>query len=86
MKKIFKLMMLVVLSVVFSISLFAKDVVYVGTNAEFSFNRFLCQYIAKRYGDKFNIEVCEINDLPLFSKDDYPNEAVQNFRKKITSS
>ena len=36
MKKIFKLMMLVVLSVVFSISLFAKDVVYVGTNAEFA--------------------------------------------------
>ena len=60
-----------------------KLIAIVGTNAEFSFNRFLCQYIAKRYGDKFNIEVCEINDLPLFSIDDYPNEAVQNFRKKL---
>ena len=47
-----------------------KILAIVGTNASFSYNRFLAQFIAKRYADKADIEVKEIDNLtPLFISD-----------------
>jgi len=40
-----------------------------GTNAEFSYNRILLNYIRKYFATKHNIEICEIADLPAFNAD-----------------
>ncbi len=45
-----------------------KLLAIVGTNADFSYNRFLDQFMAKRYKDQAEIEVYEIADLPRFKK------------------
>lgn len=45
-----------------------KLLAIVGTNADFSYNRFLEQFMAKRYQDQAEIEVYEIADLPPFKR------------------
>ena len=62
-----------------------KLVGIVGSNAEFSYNRLLLQYIAKKYKNLFTLEVLEIKDLPLFNQsDDQSNSApVQYINQKI---
>lgn len=60
-----------------------KLLAIVGTNADFSFNRLLANFIAKRYGDKAEIEVAEINNLPLFARDGEADENVEAFRKAV---
>lgn len=60
-----------------------KLLALVGTNADFSYNRFLAHFIAKRYHKQAEIEVVEINDLPLFGREFGANEAVEVFRNKI---
>lgn len=39
----------------------------VGTNADFSYNRRLLEFIQKKFSDMAEIEIVEVNDLPLFS-------------------
>lgn len=63
-----------------------KLVALVGTNAEFSFNRFLCQFIAKKYAGDADIEVLEIADLPAFHKEGQADERVAAFRDKIAAA
>lgn len=60
-----------------------KLLAIVGTNAPFSFNRLLQQFMAKRYKDDADIEVYEIDELPQFKKEAQPNEKVEEFRNKI---
>ncbi|AYW44905.1 NADPH-dependent FMN reductase [Tetragenococcus koreensis] len=40
-----------------------------GTNADFSYNRFLLHYIRNHFVSKHVIEVCEIANLPVFNAD-----------------
>ena len=47
-----------------------KILAIVGTNAPFSFNRFLAKFIAKRYGEQADIEVKEIDQLKPFCRTD----------------
>lgn len=62
-----------------------KLVGIVGSNANFSHNRLLLQYIAKKYKSLFTLEVLDIKDLPLFNQsDDQTNsEPIQTMNHKI---
>ena len=60
-----------------------KLLAIVGTNADFSYNRFLDQFMAKRYKDQAEIEVYEIADLPRFKKEAQPDSKVEEFKNKI---
>lgn len=60
-----------------------KLLAIVGTNADFSYNRFLEQFMAKRYKDQADIEVFEIADLPQFKKEAQPDAKIDEFRDKI---
>ena len=46
-----------------------KFVAIVGTNADFSYNRVLLQFMKKHFWRMAEIEIAEIKDLPAFSKD-----------------
>ena len=60
-----------------------KLLAIVGTNADFSYNRFLDQFMAKRYKDQAEIEVYESADLPRFKKEH--NQIVKLKNSKIRS-
>lgn len=47
-----------------------KFVGIVGSNAEKSYNRLLLQYIQRKFKIKFELEVLEIKDIPLFNQDE----------------
>lgn len=42
----------------------------VGNNAPFSYNRVLLQFMKQHFSDQFNLDVCEIDDIPLFNERD----------------
>ncbi|WP_243676584.1 hypothetical protein [Secundilactobacillus collinoides] len=42
----------------------------VGNNAPFSYNRVLLQFMKQQFTDQFNLEICEIDDIPLFNERD----------------
>lgn len=65
-----------------------KLVGIVGSNAEMSYNRLLLKYIAKEFGNLFELEVLEINDVPLFNQsDDQTNSpAIQRIANKILAA
>ncbi|WP_225351904.1 NADPH-dependent FMN reductase [Secundilactobacillus similis] len=48
----------------------------VGNNASQSYNRILLQYMARHFGPEVEIEVREIQDLPLFNEDIHDAPAV----------
>lgn len=45
-----------------------KLLAIVGTNADFSYNRLVQQFMAKRYTEQAEIEVYEIAQLPRFKR------------------
>ena len=45
-----------------------KFIGLVGTNADYSNNRILLQYMQAHFGAQHTIEICEINQLPLFNE------------------
>lgn len=63
-----------------------KLLAIVGTNADFTYNRLVEQFMAKRYKDQADIEVFEIADLPRFKKESEPDKKVKDFRKKISQA
>lgn len=63
-----------------------KLLVIVGTNAPFSYNRFLANFIAKRYGKKADIEVKEIDQLRPFSRSTKPDEVTEQWIKDIKNA
>lgn len=60
-----------------------KILVVVGTNAPFSYNRFLAKFITEHYAEKANFELAEIADLPLFNRESQGDKNVQTWRNKI---
>lgn len=60
----------------------------VGSNAAFSYNRLLLEFIAKTYKKSFEMEVLEITDIPLFNQsDDQTNSPeIQKFNQKILAA
>jgi NAD(P)H-dependent FMN reductase len=63
-----------------------KLLAIVGTNAPFSYNRFLAKYIAKRYGDKADIEVKEIDQIKPFSRSEEPDAATKQWIADIKAA
>ena len=65
-----------------------KLVGIVGSNAVQSYNRTLLQYIAKQFGDKFELEVLEINEVPLFNQSDDQTDSpvIQKLAAKISGA
>lgn len=63
-----------------------KLLVVVGTNAPFSYNRFLAKFIAKRYADKADFEVKEIDQIKPFSRTAEPDEATKNWIEDIKNA
>lgn len=45
-----------------------KFVGIVGSNAEQSYNRMLLEFIRKNFKTKFELEVLEIDDIPMFNQ------------------
>ncbi|MGF3065991.1 NADPH-dependent FMN reductase [Facklamia sp. P12950] len=62
-----------------------KLVGIVGSNAEFSSNRLLLQYIKRHFAEYFELEILEINQIPMFdaSNDQTDHPAIQLLNKKI---
>lgn len=54
-----------------------KFVGLVGSNAEQSYNRKLLEYIRKQFKLKFELEVLEIDDVPMFNQDQDWKESFQ---------
>ena len=63
-----------------------KLLAIVGTNAPFSYNRFLAKFIAKRYAEKTDIEVREIDDIKPFCRTEEPDEATKKWIKDIKNA
>ncbi len=62
-----------------------KLVGIVGSNADFSYNRILLQYIASQFNELFELEIMEIRDIPMFnqSMDATNSVPIQNLARKI---
>lgn len=65
-----------------------KLVGIVGTNSSESTNRRLLQYMQKHFADKVEIEICEIEDIPIFNEpeDKTAPTAVQELSDKISAA
>ncbi|WP_461213470.1 NADPH-dependent FMN reductase [Lacticaseibacillus sp. GG6-2] len=55
----------------------------VGTNADFSYNRSLLQYMQKHFSQLADIQIVEIDQLPAFSVDKKPDMAIWKFKKAV---
>lgn len=60
----------------------------VGSNAAFSYNRLLLEFIAKKYTNLFEMEVMEITEVPLFNQSDDQTQTpiIQKFNQKIMAA
>ena len=65
-----------------------KLVGIVGSNAKQSYNRLLLQYIQRRFSNLFDLELLEIDQVPLFnqSHDQTDSEAIQHLNQKILAA
>lgn len=65
-----------------------KLVGLVGSNAEYSYNRILLEFISKEFTDLFDFELLEIDQLPLFnqSDDQTQSDPVQSISRKILAA
>lgn len=63
-----------------------KFVGIVGSNADQSYNRMLLEYIRRQFKLKFELEVLEIKDVPMFNQDEDQSDcfAIQYLYNKIT--
>ncbi len=60
----------------------------VGNNAPFSYNRVLLQFMKQQFTDQFNLEICEIDDIPLFNERDLASvpKSVATLSQKIKNA
>lgn len=65
-----------------------KIVGIVGSNAEFSYNRLLLQYIERNFEKLIDVEILDIQDVPMFNQsDDQTNsEPIQRLNEKISAA
>ena len=63
-----------------------KLLAIVGTKAPFSYNRFLARFIAKRYGDKADIEVKEIDEIKPFCRTEEPDEVTKKWIEDVKAA
>src|SRR5690554_4383612 len=65
-----------------------KIVGIVGSNADFSYNRLLLNFVAKHFDKLVDIEVLDIKDVPMFnqSNDQTNSEPIQRLNRKISEA
>ena len=63
-----------------------KILAIVGTNAPFSYNRFLAQFIAKHYSDKADIEVKEVDKLTPFCRTEMADDTIKAWIEDVKSA
>lgn len=65
-----------------------KLVGIVGTNADYSYNRFLLQFMKSFFAEKAHIDLIEINQLPLFNENDCDNvpAKIQTISQQINNA
>lgn len=65
-----------------------KFVGIVGTNAKKSYNRLLLKFMKEHFADLAEIEILEINDIPMFNEtnDQTESEAIQSFYQKVSAA
>lgn len=65
-----------------------KLVGLIGSNAEYSYNRMLLEFIAKEYTDLFELDLIEIKNIPMFnqSHDQTESAVIQNLSDKIVAA
>ena len=63
-----------------------KILAIVGTNADLSYNRFLAKFIAKRYGDKADIEVKEIDKLTPFCRTEMADDTIKPWIEDVKNA
>src|SRR5690625_6966935 len=65
-----------------------KLVGIVGSPAEKSYNRLLLQFIANNFSDLIDLEIIDIDNIPLFnqSEDQTHTEPIQNLNRKIKAA
>lgn len=63
-----------------------KLLAVVGTNAPFSYNRFLARYIAKRYSDKATIKVREIDQIKPFCRTGKADPATKEWIQDVKTA
>src|SRR5690625_7936938 len=65
-----------------------KIVGIAGSNAEFSYNHLLLNFLKKHFDSLVDIEILDIKDVPMFNQsDDQTNsEPIQYLNKKITEA
>ncbi|WP_124059054.1 NADPH-dependent FMN reductase [Vaginisenegalia massiliensis] len=65
-----------------------KIVGLVGSNAQPSYNRLLLQYIKVHFSDLFDMELVEIDQIPLFNQDEdqTQTEVIRNIETKLKAA
>lgn len=58
----------------------------VGSNADHSYNRDLLNFIKKHFTDRYDIELGEVKDLPMFKEGVKEPAAVASFAKKVADA
>jgi len=65
-----------------------KIAAIVGSIRKESYNRKLAEFVQARYKDRFEVEVLDLKDLPMFNQDEEndPTEAVVSFKNKVKAA
>lgn len=65
-----------------------KVVAIVGSIREGSYNKKLAQYVQKRYADKFDMEIIDLKNIPMYNQDieNNPPQEVTDFKAKVKSA
>lgn len=63
-----------------------KILAIVGSNSDNSIQRQLVEFIAKHFGNKYDIKIAEVGDLPLFKEGLAEPDSVKNLAKDINES
>lgn len=65
-----------------------KVAAIVGSVRKDSYNKKLAKFVQKRYADQFDVEILELDELPLYNQDieNDPPAAVTEFKEKVRAA
>ncbi|CCI82527.1 NADPH-dependent FMN reductase [Lactobacillus hominis] len=63
-----------------------KLLAIVGSNADHSYNRDLLHFIQKHFENRYDIELAEVRDLPMFKEGMQEPESVKNLAQKVADA
>lgn len=63
-----------------------KLLAIVGSNADHSYNRDLLHFIKKHFTNRYDIELAEVRDLPMYKEGAEEPDSVRNLAQKVAAS